>query len=155
MTIRVSNESDFRDLIIRGLSARGWLVDHHEDKISPNIPDLSFSGHSIDGWMELKWIGDTSVSGPSVVSNLTAGQTRWLMLHGMKGSGNCYLVIGGVELSMIVPWRLLPILRPKSTWRSVVRNPDIIWIAGSDSCAKIVSKIHAQLTKRGGLITDG
>lgn len=81
-----------RDLVLR-LVGLGWSVQEHEDKFCRYIPDLSFSASGKSGWIEVKY----EKSPPktlSAIKHFTKGQEQWLKLHGERGQGHCYLLVG-------------------------------------------------------------
>ena len=88
------NEATLRNYVRKGLHANGILTTHHEDALNPGIPDLSYSGNGVHGWIELKWLeawpkrADTIVRIP----HYTKEQKHFLLSRGRAG-GRCWLLL--------------------------------------------------------------
>ena len=88
------NEATLRNYIRKGLRDKGVLTTHHEDALNSGIPDLSYSGGGVHGWIELKWLeawpkrADTIVRIP----HYTKEQKHFLLTRGRAG-GHCWLLL--------------------------------------------------------------
>lgn len=88
------NEATLRNYVRKGLLAKGILTTHHEDALNSGIPDLSYSGNGVHGWIELKWLeawpkrDDTIVRIP----HYTKEQKHFLLSRGRAG-GRCWLLL--------------------------------------------------------------
>jgi len=88
------NEAALRNYVRKGLHAKGMLTTHHEDALNSGIPDLSYSGGAVNGWIELKWLeawpkrADTIVRIP----HYTKEQKHFLLSRGRAG-GRCWLLL--------------------------------------------------------------
>lgn len=87
------DETDYQKHFQIGLEAIGISSQAHEDSISNFIPDVSFSGHGIDGWVEVKYCKKPPKTLGSI-KHWTKGQEAWLKEFGAKGNGHCYLLVG-------------------------------------------------------------
>lgn len=86
-------ELDYKHELVQLMRGCGFKVQEHEDMISKFIPDLSFSGAGIDGWIELKYI-DRAPKSLGSIPHYTYGQQEWLVSRGAVGGGHCYLLVG-------------------------------------------------------------
>lgn len=88
------SEGRYQRELVSALVYFGFDVQVHNDVGWPSVPDLSFSGHGFDGWVEVKYIRSGMVECPADIDHFTAGQKNWLNRHGKSGSGHCYLIVG-------------------------------------------------------------
>lgn len=86
-------ELEYKHELMELMRGRGFKVQAHEDMISSFIPDLSFSGAGIDGWIEVKYCRKTPATLGSI-SHYTYGQQEWLTSRGAVGAGYCFLLVG-------------------------------------------------------------
>lgn len=86
-------ELDYKHELVKLMRGCGFRVQEHEDMISKFIPDLSFSGAGIDGWIEIKYCEKAPKSLGSI-PHYTYGQQEWLTSRGAVGGGHCYLLVG-------------------------------------------------------------
>ena len=88
------NEATLRSYVRKGLHEKGVLTTHHEDMLNAGVPDLSYSGGAVHGWIELKWLEawpkreDTIVRIP----HYTKEQKHFLLTRGRAG-GRCWLLL--------------------------------------------------------------
>lgn len=88
------NEATLRNYVRKGLHAKGILTTHHEDLLNAGVPDLSYSGNGVNGFIELKWLEawpkreDTTVRIP----HYTKEQKHFLLTRGRAG-GRCWLLL--------------------------------------------------------------
>lgn len=88
------NEATLRNYVRPRLAAKGVLTTHHEDALNAGIPDLSYSGGGVNGWIELKWLpawpkrADTIVK----IDHYTKEQKHFLLSRGRAG-GRCWLLL--------------------------------------------------------------
>lgn len=86
-------EQQFKLDVMLALEGRRFKCQAHEDRHTKYIPDVSFSGNYVDGWMEVKFC----TRAPATLGSLkhwTKGQEQWLRDMGRAGSGHCYLLVG-------------------------------------------------------------
>ncbi|MHB1099495.1 MAG: hypothetical protein ACYCZR_08070, partial [Burkholderiales bacterium] len=88
------NEATLRSYVRKGLLANGILTTHHEDALNPGIPDLSYSGNGVHGWIELKWLEAWPKREDTIVRILhyTKEQKHFLLSRGRAG-GRCWLLL--------------------------------------------------------------
>jgi len=128
--------------LLRGL---GWKTQQHEDSVQNFIPDLSFSAHRADGWIEIKYCEKIPKS-LNAIKHYTHGQQDWLIQRGSKGSGHCYLWIGTPNAHFL--WR----------WSSLAESRDLPW-ADAASRALVYEDVSGlcraitEVVKRGGSYT--
>lgn len=111
----VTNESQFKKLLVRGLREQGFHVQEHEDYLSTGIPDLSWAKNGFDGWMELKWlpvhVQDKFNPG---IDRRFMKQVSWLEQRGRVGAGCCHLLCGHKGGYILIEWsRIRDALRQK------------------------------------------
>lgn len=83
-----------RDHVIPELKSWGFDVQHHEDRVYADIPDLSFAFEgTVDGWIELKYSADLPKTSFKHKS-FTSGQQTWLRARATAGTGHCFLLWG-------------------------------------------------------------
>lgn len=90
---------------------RSWLIDvqHHEDRLVPDIPDLSYGYHLTNGWIELKFSEEfpkkqTTKFNPP---DFTPGQRSWLHRRAQMGGAENYLLWGSLkEHVLVASWSL-------------------------------------------------
>lgn len=120
-------EGEFKTGLMNALAYEGYISQRHEDRYENFIPDLSFSGHGVDGWVEIK----SCTECPDTLNDLkhwTRGQEEFLRLHGPKGSGHCYLVVGTPDGIWAWRWDSLSHVR-NMEWDAAIRHSKI---AGQD-----------------------
>ncbi len=83
-----------------------WFIDElrgffdfqkHEDKYTEGIPDLSYAGYDVDGWIEVKYQERLPVRPGTPLRldhPLTTAQRRWLRRRGREGGGRCFVLLG-------------------------------------------------------------
>lgn len=103
-------EIDYKHQLMELMRGRGFRVQAHEDMISNFIPDLSFSGAGIDGWIEIKYVGKAPATLGSI-PHYTYGQQEWLTSRGAVGAGHCYLLVGTPVDNFMWPSNALTIVR--------------------------------------------
>ena len=88
------NESTLRNYVRKGLHAKGVLTTHHEDALNSGIPDLSYSGGGVNGWIELKWLEAWPKRAATIVRipHYTKEQKHFLLSRGRAG-GRCWLLL--------------------------------------------------------------
>jgi hypothetical protein len=88
-----------------------WRIQRHEDKHSPDVPDLSYSCRRCSGWLELKvldkWPASPTAPLDFALSHFTLSQRSWLRRHGEMGSGHCYLLAKIGDDFLLVRWSQL------------------------------------------------
>jgi len=87
------NEDEYKGKLAQALEYFGFDASRHEDKVLNFIPDISFAGHRVDGWIEVKWC-ERDPSSLGAISHWTRGQEEWLCHRGKCGSGFCFLLVG-------------------------------------------------------------
>ena len=90
-------ETEYKRAMVQFMQFMDWSVQEHEDKISNFIPDLSFAVAGLDGWVEVKYCNDQPKS-LGHIDHWTRGQEEWLWTRGIRGGGNCFLIVGTPEL---------------------------------------------------------
>ena len=88
------NEATLRNYVRPRLLGRGVLTTHHEDALNVGIPDLSYSGNGVNGWIELKWLPFWPVRADTIVRipHYTKEQKHFLLTRGRAG-GRCWLLL--------------------------------------------------------------
>ena len=88
------NEATLRNYVRKGLHAKGMLTTHHEDMLNAGVPDLSYSGGGVHGWVELKWLEAWPKRPGTVVRipHYTKEQKHFLLSRGRAG-GRCWLLL--------------------------------------------------------------
>ena len=88
------NEATLRNYLRPRLEAKGVLTTHHEDALNSGIPDLSYSGGGVHGWIELKWLESWPVRAATIVRipHYTKEQKHFLLTRGRTG-GRCWLLL--------------------------------------------------------------
>jgi len=88
------NEATLRNYIRKGLHAKGVLTTHHEDALNAGVPDLSYSGGGVHGWIELKWLEAWPKRTDTIVriAHYTKEQKHFLLSRGRAG-GRCWLLL--------------------------------------------------------------
>lgn len=88
------NEATLRRYIREGLHKCGLLTAHHEDMLNVGLPDLSYSGNGVHGFIELKWVEAWPVRSttPLRLPHYTKEQRHWLLSRGRSG-GHCWLLL--------------------------------------------------------------
>ena len=103
------SESQLRDHVRKGLRQRGILTTHHEDMLNSGIPDLSYTGLGVHGWIELKhahaWPKRPGT--PLRLKRYTLDQKAFLFTRGRLG-GHCWLLlrVGKEHLLLFNPLQL-------------------------------------------------
>ena len=95
------DEARYQRDVVLGLQANGFVVQPHDEKCVKNVPDFSFAGSGVDGWVELKWL-NTQPKTLRHIRHFTDGQRQWLIDTGKAGSGNCYLWVGGLNMPHVI-----------------------------------------------------
>lgn len=75
----------------------GFDVQRHEDAYSAGIPDLSFAGRGVDGWIELKAVASWPVRFATPVRLdrdrvKIARQVGWLEQRAAHGAARCFIL---------------------------------------------------------------
>ena len=88
------NEATLRNYVRPRLAAKGVLTTHHEDALNSGIPDLSYSGGGVHGWLELKWLEAWPKRDATIVKidHYTKEQKHFLLSRGRAG-GRCWLLL--------------------------------------------------------------
>lgn len=88
------NEATLRNYVRKGLRNNGVLTTHHEDILNSGIPDLSYSGGGVHGWIELKWLEawPKRAMTPVRLPHYTKEQRHFLLSRGRAG-GRCWLLL--------------------------------------------------------------
>ena len=113
------DEADYQKAIIGSFKRYGWLLQPHRDSVSDDIPDLSFSGNGINGWIEVKYLKKVTDSPDRDLQHFTGGQQKWLQHHG-KAGGYCYLWVGSLPRHLVLPWNMVHQVRT-ATWATLER----------------------------------
>lgn len=111
-------ENEYKRKVMLAMYAGKFRVQAHEDRISRNIPDLSFAGHGCDGWIEVKHLSALPHRFFPTGDYFTFGQQRWLEEMGQIGNGYCFLLVGIGAISpkfALFRWSVLRNLRGR-TW---------------------------------------
>lgn len=74
---------------------RLWHAQRHEDRYSPDIPDLSYGFGGTEGWIELKTIPGwpANPNKPVSIPHLRAGQVNWIEERNKYGSSHTWLLL--------------------------------------------------------------
>lgn len=77
----------------------------HEDECTSGVPDTSYGGVGINGWIELKAYPEWPKRPSTTVkfSNFTPLQRRWLEDRGPTG-GHCFLMAAFDKEVIVVDW---------------------------------------------------
>lgn len=88
------NEATLRNYVRKGLRDQGVLTTHHEDMLNNGVPDLSYSGGGVHGWIELKWLEawPKRAATPVRLPHYTKEQKHFLLSRGWAG-GRCWLLL--------------------------------------------------------------
>ena len=88
------NEATLRNYVRKGLHAKGVLTTHHEDALNSGIPDLSYAGGAVNGWIELKWLEAWPKREDTIakIAHYTKEQKHFLLSRGRAG-GRCWLLL--------------------------------------------------------------
>ena len=88
------NESTLRNYVRPGLHKKSILTTHHEDMLNVGVPDLSYSGNLVHGWVELKWLPAWPKRETTIVKieHYTKEQKHFLLSRGRAG-GRCWLLL--------------------------------------------------------------
>ena len=103
-----------------------WVAQRHEDKYSPDIPDVSYTYRGRSGWIELKAstrVGDAPISIPK----LRAGQLNWLHARARHGApawvvwftGKIVLILPAARIAewdearTMAEWEELAVAKPR------------------------------------------
>lgn len=135
-------ELEFKRDLIQALQFIDWTVQAHEDRISSYIPDLSFSGKGVDGWIEVKYLNEP-VKSLDDIPHWTSGQEGFLVSRGQVGSGHCYLVVGTPIGIGVWKWNTLSRVR-KLPWSEAVRHC-FTW---SVSLKQLADQLEFQVRRR-------
>lgn len=138
------DEYDYQRKLQAALEAIGWKTQSHRDMFSNYIPDLSFAGGGVDGWIEVKYLpGEPSCLND--IKHYTRGQELWLRDAGAKGSGHCYLLIGTSISHTLIRWdrlkdnRLTPFKVAKI--KAILTAPSMdVLVNGMRSAIKVLTK---------------
>lgn len=89
------DEGEYQRRLILALQGFGIRTQVHDRCAGTNdVPDLSFAGCGIDGWIEVKYLPDGVPTSAHDIGHFTQGQRNWLTGTAKAGSGHCYLWIG-------------------------------------------------------------
>jgi len=110
MSIDYGSEDEYQGAIVAGLEAKGWAIQVHSDENCRYIPDLSFSANGIGGWIEVKYCPQRPKT-LGHIKHYTKGQELWLRMHGEKGTGHCYVLVGTPWEHFLVRWDALKLAR--------------------------------------------
>lgn len=96
------DETAYKNALSAQLVEWGWDVQRHEDKYCRFIPDMSFAAHGADGWIEVKYL---KVKAPKLfkIEHLTAGQLSWLETRARMGRSLCFVLVGTLAESILLP----------------------------------------------------
>ena len=88
------SEAALRNYVRTGLGRAGVLTTHHEDALQAGVPDLSYSGGGVNGWVELKYAEawPARARTPLRLPHYTAEQRHFLLTRGRAG-GRCWLLL--------------------------------------------------------------
>lgn len=92
----ITSEQDYKNEIVQYLEFYGLDVQRHEDKYETGIPDLSYGGHGVNGWIEVKW----------EIIKFRTKQPLWLSKRAMTG-GHTFVLIGYRGAAKLIDWRKL------------------------------------------------
>lgn len=99
-----------------------WTAQRHEDRYSPDVPDVSFALNGVDGWAELKVVDPTPKPDALLrIAHFTSGQRNWLYKRGRAGTGHCFLLAKAEPWFLLIRWHMLPELDrlPMRDWVSM------------------------------------
>lgn len=141
--MKYTNEQEFKLALQGALAYIGWDTQAHEDKNYNFIPDLSFSGDGVDGWIEVKWCHENPTSVGSI-PHWTVGQEMWLMKRGERGGGHCFLVVGTPD--GVFCWRYNRLEHARTgPWKWTIR----FCIYRGDNLLEFVQRVAAVYRRRG------
>lgn len=118
-------EADLWNLLDGSMGAL-WAAQRHEDSVSPDIPDVSYTYRGTGGWIELK--ASNRVGGaPVAMPKLRPGQLNWLHRRAAHGSpafiawatGGRVLLIPAVRIAefdekhTMENWQLMALASPR------------------------------------------
>lgn len=106
----IKDEGDYKLMLMLALEGRRYKCQAHEDKFTKYIPDVSFSGNYVDGWLEVKYCPRIPTS-LGKLDHWTKGQEQWLRDFGTRGSGHCYLLVGTPRMHAMWSWQTLATVR--------------------------------------------
>lgn len=88
------NEATLRSYVRKGLHKHGVFTTHHEDMLNAGVPDLSYSGAGVNGFIELKWLEAWPKREETIVRipHYTKEQKHFLLSRGRAG-GRCWLLL--------------------------------------------------------------
>lgn len=99
------DEKDYKKKIVAAMRARYFDVQEHEDKFSRYIPDVSFAGGRVDGWLEVKYFSHIPKK-LSEAKHITPGQIEWGIKRSDKGSNLCFFMIAIHDVGhLLIPAR--------------------------------------------------
>lgn len=89
------SEGALRRYVRDGLGRCGVLSTHHEDSLNVGLPDLSYSGNRVHGWIELKWAESwpKRAETPLRLPHYTKEQKHFLLARARAGGGRCWLLL--------------------------------------------------------------
>lgn len=130
------SETDVWDSL-NGCMGNLWHAQRHEDSISPDIPDVSFTLNAVSGWIELKQ-SPTCSTRPRMIPKLRPGQINWMHARCLKG-GKCWIGWLLVDTFLLIPapsvdafdMRLTP-----SEWHDLATGKSIL--SDKRSCQKML-----------------
>lgn len=112
------------------------LFQRHEDKYSPDIPDLSFATPMGSGWIELKTLDDwpARAATPVNIPHLRPGQVVWAQARWMIGV-NCWMLLRIVKTNewlLLDPYTMSKILHRECDRGSVQSKARAYWVSTPD-----------------------
>lgn len=86
-----------------------WDAQRHEDRYSPDIPDVSYAIQNVDGWIELKTLMKYPVNPdkPIRLAHLRSGQVNWIERRGAAGAGRVFLLLAVGQAMAKADWYLI------------------------------------------------
>jgi len=91
-----SSEQEFKNTLKEYLEFYGLHCQRHEDKYETGIPDLSYGGGRVNGWIETKWEH----------IRFEKKQPLWLSKRAMTG-GFVWVIVGYRNAVKIINWRTM------------------------------------------------
>lgn len=89
------DEAEYQRRLVLALQGFGIRTQVHDRCAGTNdVPDLSFAGYGIDGWIEVKYMPGGVPDSVHDIKHFTQGQKDWLTNAAKSGSGFCYLWVG-------------------------------------------------------------
>jgi hypothetical protein len=116
-------ENEYKRQFMLAMMPYGFEFQAHEDMYGKFVPDLSFSAHNTDGWIEVKYV-PTPPKTLDDIKHYTKGQEKWLIDRGNRGSGNCYLLVGSPDRHILWKWSSIRAVR-KLDWAMAVQFASI------------------------------